>query len=224
MEQKLYFTLECIFSARDWEYSDGQTTCVAGRLAKNLDFWKSVLHASPFVLEVVENGYSIPFSSLPPPFFADNNRSSKRNRDFVDDAIKQLLLNKCIEVSPEQPYCCNPLTVAGGEKPRLVLDLRHVNKYINLSKFKYEDLLTFAEMFEKDDYFIRFDLRSGYHHISINSDFTKYLGFRWTFRDGSSSFFIFLVLPFGLSSACHVFTTVMRTHITKWRGEGIKKA
>ena len=121
------------------------------------------------------------------------------------------------------PYCCNPLTVAGSKKKtRLVLDLRHVNKYLDFLKFKYEDLRTAWQYYEKNAYFITFDLKIGYHHISINENYKKYLGFAWKFPDGKVRYFQFKVLPFGLASACYMFTKLMRLLVKKWRSQGIK--
>ena len=112
------------------------------------------------------------------------------------------------------PLCCNPLTVEkNNSKLRLVLDLRHVNQYVHLDKFKYEDLTTFAELFQENDYFITFDLTSGYHHIEIHPEHEKYLGFHWLFKYGKLKYFVFNVLPFGLSSACYIFTKVLRPYI-----------
>ena len=121
------------------------------------------------------------------------------------------------------PYCCNPLTVAGSEeKPRLVIDLRHVNEYLDFPKFKYKDLRTVRQYFERNTYFVTFDLKNGYHHVSINEKYKKYLGFAWKFTDGTVRFYQFKVLPFGLASACYVFTKLMRPLVKKWRSQGIK--
>ena len=51
------------------------------------------------------------------------------------------------------PYCTNPLTVAENGKLRLVLDLGHVNTFLRVKTFKYEDLRVLAEIFERDDFF-----------------------------------------------------------------------
>ena len=72
------------------------------------------------------------------------------------------------------------------------------------------------------DHFTTFDLSSGYHHIEIHPENRKFLGFEWTFEDGSTKYFQFCVLPFGLSSACYVFTKVLRPFTKRWRGIGIK--
>ena len=107
------------------------------------------------------------------------------------------------------PYCVNPLTVATQSKLRLVIDLRHVNKYIKQNSLKYENLKVISEIFDKGDFFITFDLKSGYHHVPIHEDFQDFLGFSWV-TNGQLRFFKFLVLPFGLSSACYIFTKLMR--------------
>ncbi len=72
-----------------------------------------------------------------------------------------------------------------------VLDLRHVNLFLWKDKFKYEDLRTAAQLFEKGD---TFDLKSGYHHIDIYREHWGYLGFSWSFQEVRKYF----VLPFGL--------------------------
>ena len=109
-----------------------------------------------------------------------------------------------------------------GQKLRLVLDLRNVNPYVNNVKFKYEGLKTASDLLEKDDFMATFDLKNGYHHIPIDENFQGYLGFAWTFADGSTKFYVYTVLPFGLSSASYVFTKFTRPLIKKWRAAGIK--
>ena len=65
----------------------------------------------------------------------------------------------------------------------------------------------------------KFDLKSGYHHVSINESYTQFLGFSWII-DGKRRFFVFLVLPFGISSACHLFTKLLRPLVKHWRAKG----
>ena len=159
---------------------------------------------------------------MPPAFFARNNRSSLLHRDFVESEITNCLKKSYILEVDTPPHCVNPLTVAVGKKLRLVLDLRHVNPYLKKRKFRYEDLDTVTEMLQTGDYFTMFDLVSAYYHINIHPDFYKFLGFHWTFADGTTRYFVYIVLVFGLSSAAYVFTKVMRPLIRHWRLHGIK--
>ena len=182
------------------------------------------MNVNSFLMDLVEFGYRLPFIEYPPRFEAPNNKSSLANKSFVEQSINDLLSKGLIKQIQNRPFCCNPLTVAENKKLRLVLDLRHVNQYVTLQKFKYEDLGTLSHILETGDYFTTFDLVSGYHHVDIHPDYWKYLGFKWTFSDGITRFFIFLVLPFGLSTACYIFTKLLRPFVKKWRSEGVKAA
>ena len=196
--------------------SDSQPVSVRGNLARSIDFWTNILDASPAVCDIVRNGYKLPFSSYPPKAFLDNNKSSLNEPDFVDTAISELLRNGCAEELETPPYCVNPLTVAKGKKLRLVLNLRHVNKFLVKPKFKYEDLKTLSQMFDKGYWFFTWDLKSGYHHIDICPEHRTYLGFAWR-NNGILRFFQFNVLPFGLSTACYCFTKLLRPLVRRWR-------
>ena len=181
---------------------------MAGKIHEKGQFWRETLKASKFVSNIIDNGYRLPFTEPCPPFAAKNNASSRGHPEFVSEAIQTLLASNCIEEVDDIPYCCNPLTVAGSKKLRLVLDLRHVNKFLQDYKFRYENLKTLEKIFEREFHFANFDLKSGYHHISINEADRKYLGFAWEI-DGKIRYFIFRVLPFGLLPASYVFTKMV---------------
>jgi hypothetical protein len=143
------------------------TKSVRGGLSKSSDYWKNTLGASRFVQNIIDEGYKIPFESLPPPCFLDNNKSAKDHSDFVAEAITELLAGGYVEEHPCPPNCVNPLTVAEGKKLRLVLDLRNVNKHLAHQSFRYEDLRSLAQLFEQNFWFFTWDLKSGYHHVDI---------------------------------------------------------
>ena len=77
-------------------------------------------------------------------------------------------------------------------------------------------------MLNKRNFFTTFDLASGYYQYEIDSEYRIFLGFEWTFKDVSTRYFQFSVLPFGFRSACYVFTKVHRPFTKRWRGKGVK--
>ena len=94
-------------------------------------------------MEVIRERYKIPFVSLPPPKHSDNNLSAIKEKDFVSEAVLDLLKMNCIEELDEAPPdIVNPLSVStqSSGKKRLILDRRHVNLYVYKQKFKCEDL------------------------------------------------------------------------------------
>ena len=61
------------------------------------------------------------------------------------------------------------------------------------------------------------DLESAYHHVDMHPDSVPYLGFAWR-----GQHYVFTSLPFGLTTACWVFTKLMRELVGHWRAQGLR--
>ena len=62
----------------------------------------------------------------------------------------------------------SPLSVAANSgKKRLILDLHDLNGFVRVTRFQYEDLRTFRDIFSQGDQFFKSGYKSGYHHIDI---------------------------------------------------------
>lgn len=127
----------------------------------------------------------------------------------------------------EPPCVVNPLSVsvqANGTK-RLILDLRYVNRHLQKKRIKYEDWKVAISYFEVGAYMFTFDLKSGYHHIEVATVHQCCLGFSWVDPVSKrTQFYRFTVLPFGLSSAPHIFTKVLKPLVKHWRLNGARIA
>ena len=73
-------------------------------------------------MSVIRNGYKIPFIDFPPPKVFPNNASALKEKDFVSEAISDLLVNRCVEVLDYPPAIVNPLSVfiQSSGKKRLI--------------------------------------------------------------------------------------------------------
>ena len=190
---------------------------VKGSLSKNFSFWKN-LGTYDYILDIVKNGYSIPFTKLPPTMKIRNNLSAMKNKSFVQEKVNELLSSGRVVKVPFQPFVVSPLSVAENRtKKRLILDLSVLNNFVRKEKIRFEDHKVASQYFTKDCYCIKFDLCSGYHHIDIAAEFQTYLGFQW-----EGDYFCFTVLPFGLSSAPFIFTKCLRPMVKLWRENGLK--
>ena len=96
---------------RDYELSSENFDTVVGRLRNASLFWKNTLRASTFAQNVIDYGYFIPFTEKPSMYFEDNNTSSLKHRDFVNEAINKILKNRCIMEVSEKPYCCEIIKI-----------------------------------------------------------------------------------------------------------------
>jgi len=194
---------------------------VVGRLSTALPFWRDTIKASEYILSCIKQGYIVPFTTEPPAFYAANNQSAVKNIEFVRKTIRELLESNCIQEVSTMSHCCNPLTVAEGKKLRLVLDCsRHINKYVQYQQFKYESWQAAKQVIQPGCYMVTFDFKSGYNHLSLASHQCKYFGFSCTSADGAQHFYVFKQLPFGLSSACYIFTKLTRQLVKHWRRQG----
>ena len=204
--------------------SDFSKLSVKGRFFRSMEFWQSI-GTFDFILDVIKEGYKIPFISTPPPKHFSNNASALREAYFVDQAIAELLADNRVEELSSPPVILNPLTVSvqTSGKKRLILDLRHINLHVFKQKFKCEGLHTIRDVFSKQ-FFFWFDLKSGYHHVDIFPEHRAFLAFSWDFDTGLARYFQFTVLPFSLSSAPFIFTKLLKPLETLWRSHGIPVA
>jgi len=212
--------------ARSWEWENmgtrgPQIVDVQGRLKRNILFWSKVLMAPAPVIDWIQNGYRLPLQFMPTPFEQGNHKSTLDHIDFVTESVQELLNNRCVREVVAKPTICSPLSVVANHsgKYRLVLNLRHLNQFLRKDHFKYEDLRIATLMFERGDFLMKFDLKSGYHHLDIFEDHQPFLGFAWDLK-AVTKYFIFTVIPFGLSSVCYAFTKLLRPLIAYWRGQG----
>ena len=148
-----------------------------------------------------------------------NRKSAITNEEFVSNAITELCKDNCVRKVETRPVVISPLLVVTNrsDKQRLVINLRYVNRFLWKKKFKYEDMRIALTYFDKGHYINTFDLKSGYHHIDIHKDFQKYLGLQW-----ERQYFVFTFLPFGLATACYVFTKVLQPLVKFWRSKGLR--
>ena len=171
---------------------------------------------------MIGEGYRIPFLTAPPGTMLRNNRSAREHESFVSKAIKELLDTGRIRELETPPLVVNPLSVSSKNgKERLILDLRHVNKYVYKQKIKFDDWKIMEQFLTEGGFVFSFDIKQGYHHIDMHPDSVPYLGFSWEI-DGVTKYFVFVVLPFGLTSAPFIFTKIVRVLVKLWRGHGVR--
>ena len=66
-----------------------------------------------------------------------NHRCAQQNKEFVTEAVSDLLKNRCIREVRDIPHVCSPLSVvmSNSHKKRLVIDLRCLNQHLLQEKF-----------------------------------------------------------------------------------------
>lgn len=201
---------------------------IYGRLGTRsaLSFWRNTLRASSVVLLWLTIGFHLPWASeLRPQGEFPNHKGTTgvskfgSNEKFVDSAVNALVGNGAVvECDRSFLELVSPLNVVEQrDKLRLIHDLKHLNQFLVWPKFKYESLAGLCDILSPGDYMVSVDLQSAYHHVALEEDAWRYMGFYW-----KEKYYYFRVLPFGLGPAPYVFTKVFKPLVEHWRAQGIR--
>ena len=162
-------------------------------------------------LSVIAGGFRMdwdPALGEASPIFLKNHLSALAESGFVTSAFADGMAARTMRVCARSALICIlPLGVAFNSvgKRRLIWDGRHVNKNLRKRKFKMETLQREGRsLFECSHYCCIADIFSSYHHVEMAESAHPFLGFEW-----QGVFNCFEVLPFSLSSAPWLFTTIM---------------
>ena len=128
---------------------------------------------------MIEHGYKLPFYSTSGNYIGKNN-SALANAEFVQKSIADLVCIGCVKLVA-LPKVVRPLTVSvnSSGKQRLILDPRNVNQHLYKFPVKYEALDVLKTFVRPNGFMVKFDLRSGYHHLDVFEEHQTYLGFAW---------------------------------------------
>ena len=121
---------------RSGEYS---ATVVKG-LRSNLKFWRKI-GASAWVINIIRDGYCLPFVEKPARKFFNNHSWCDNHVDYVSKKLKKpVSTGAIVEVNKSELAFCSPLGVVcnASGKLRLIMDLRHLNKHLRVIKLKHE--------------------------------------------------------------------------------------
>jgi len=219
---KIFLNQDDPLIKNQFEYELGSAVpIIKDRLSSALPFWANYLHAPKMVLDWIENGVKIDFLVEPKQFHCKNNKSALKAPDFVTKAVQELVDFGLVEEVEEKPHVINALSVAynANGKPRLCLDMSHVNNHSVSPSFKLDDQNVWFEVARTGLKFNWvFDFKSCFHQILVHKTHTKYFGFHWTNpKTNVSKSYVFVVVPFGLLKAPYVCKHLFKPLIKTWR-------
>ena len=136
----------------DFEKSSDSCLFKVGSLREHVDFWSNSIRASDFIINTIVEGYRIPFFDLPENFVIPNRSSAFKFKDFVNEAISELIERGCVKEVLNPPKFINPLHVVqqSSGKCRLILHLSFVFKqnFIWKQSVRLEDIRTVFDLFQ----------------------------------------------------------------------------
>ncbi|XP_060741844.1 uncharacterized protein LOC132856323 [Tachysurus vachellii] len=192
-------------------------------LSGSLAAWKLLPGVSQWVLDTVERGYRIQFSSRPPGFQGMlPTIVGGHQAVFLQEELCSLLEKGAIEHVPlpeqDSGFYSRYFVVPkkdGGLRP--ILDLRALNCTLRTYKFKMLTLKVIVSQIRSEDWFVTIDLKDAYFHISILPEHRKFLRFAF-----GGEAYQYRVLPFGLALSPRTFTKCMDAALAPLRLQGIR--
>lgn len=167
-------------------------------------------------------GPSAPRPAVPPSrsVAPANQEGAVEHRQWFEGAVDELVeMGSAVECEAP-PTVVSPSNVvpkATQGKYRFTCNLRGVNRHLRARKFRMETLQRSRGKFKKGMWAVSFDLTSGYYHCEMHPESTDYLGFRVDRADGSTRWYKFTSLPFGLATAPYEFDRLVKVLVRHWR-------
>ena len=163
------------------------------------------------MVEVLRVGYCLPFLSPPPLSRAPLPMPSYSPTSIKGAALEEVTLGLvakgAVELAPlPSPgfYSCLFIVWKTSGSWRPVIDLSHLNRFVDVSPFQMETIQSVLLSVRQGDWMASIDLKEAYLQVLVHPASRHFL--RFVFRD---KVYQFKALCFGLSTAPQVFTRVM---------------
>lgn len=190
---------------------------ISGRLGYFLENWINI-GASKTILEIIQ-GYNLPFIKLPTQSCVPMEPIlSHQEQNLMHSAISDLLeKGAVIPCESVQGEFLSPIFLV--PKPdgsmRFIFNLKRLNKFLQNSKFKMEDVRTSMKLMQSHCSMATADLKDAYYSVPIAKSDRKYLRFLW-----QGQCYEFQCLLFGISSAPRIFTKLLKPVFQSLRQRG----
>ena len=169
-------------------------------------------------MTVLRDGYRVPFKDSPPPLARTpvsfpTYRAGSPRAHALRQEVEVMLANGALEIArdPGPGFYSRLFLVekaTGGWRP--VIDLSHLNDFVQLTPFKMETVASVLLSVREGDFLASLDLKDAYFQIPIHGSSRKLLRFM-----SEGTVYQFKALCFGLSTAPQVFTRVFAA-VSAW--------
>ena len=99
-----------------------------------------------------------------------------------------------------------------ADKKRPIIDCRPLNKHMNNTHFKMEDLTTAGTLIRNEDFLTKIDVKDAYLHVPMHPQARRYLQIKVGEKRLCMN-----SMPFGINIAPRVFTRIMKAALAPLR-------
>ena len=163
------------------------------------------------MVTVLRDGYRVPFLDSPPPLSRTpvsfpTYRAGSPRAQAMRQEVEGMLAKGALDITrdPGPGFYSRLFLVekaSGGWRP--VIDLSHLNEFVQLTRFKMETVASVLLSVREGDFLASLDLKDAYFQIPIHRSSRKLLRFT-----SEGTVYQFRTLCFGLLTAPQVFAVV----------------
>lgn len=183
--------------------------------------WRNI-GASRWVLDVITDGLRLPWTEepprwRPPPLPLAQDVLQWSQAEVARWCSRGFARRATAAEARTARWVSTSFVVNITSKPRLVIDYKHQNTFLEDRPFKYEQMADFVMDLRLNDHMTSWDVADAFHHVLLAGEESYLLGF----RVGSVVYFP-LTMPFGLKLAPWVWTKLLRPVVAYLRQRGFK--
>ncbi|KAL7289949.1 hypothetical protein TKK_0016333 [Trichogramma kaykai] len=200
------------------ETLDVNVSVIAGRLRFFYPNWEA-LTSDKKILSWIK-GVKIPWKPKPyqryPP---GETKFSREETIMVSDKLVELLSKGAIvECSPtENQFISQIFIIPKADKsPRLILNLKKLNEFIETVHFKMENYKTVVHLLDRYMYMTSIDIKGAFYLVPIHEAHRKFLRFKF-----QGKLYEFTCLVFGINIAPYIFTKLLKPVVSHLRSQGV---
>ncbi|OMJ13208.1 hypothetical protein AYI69_g9082 [Smittium culicis] len=138
-------------------------------LSNRLDQWLKRIK-NQWVIDILKNGYKIPFVLQPSPTPKKIYDLSETHRHAISLMVQKYLDLGTIRVALDSNQTFfSP--IFGKEEPakiRPLFDITHINEFVIKESFKMEGIKSLRDMILPGDFITKMDIKSAYHHVLLH--------------------------------------------------------
>ena len=179
-----------------------------GSISSHFSTWVKIT-SDKWLLDLVKNRYSMEFESEPSVSGYFNQPTfSKKEAEIISQKIEKLIKMDVLKsvVPCADQFLSNIFLLPkhdGGH--RLILNLKHLNEFVEKHHFKMETLKIALSLVKPNAFFRSLGLRQAYYSLPIYKERRKFLRFIW---DGV--IYEYSSLPKGLSAGPRIFSKFLK--------------
>ena len=192
---------------------------VGGCLRFFIKRWREIT-SDPSILDIV-SGMHISLTELPRQSRFPKNFHLSQDEINAGNEHIQLLLDKKAIVHADNhipgEFFSNVFLIPKRDSGfRMILNLKQFNQYVEYLHFKMDTLNHILSYVTFHCFMAIFDFNDAYLSVSISGEHVKFLKFTWQGRT-----YMYVVLPFGISSAPRKFTKLLKPILSVLKKRGI---